>query len=639
MDKVLKKLQINYTFKDIFQLGQNIPINNLEDILNYASDKYYNTGKPVITDDEFDILIDFLKKRAPKSIFLKKVGAPTKNKVSLDYYLGSMDKVKPPSNKLINWQKKYFPPYYLSDKLDGISGLLIYNKNKITFYTRGTATEGMDITSLVKYIKLPSYEKIKSKVTKLGIKNELALRGEIIMSKEKFKKHEKHFKNSRNLVSGLVNSKTKNPLISQDLDFVVYNILDPLYKYSDQIKLAKKLGFNTVYTQIEKEINFNVLNQILKQRKNNSPYEVDGVIITDNIKRPLQNNKNPEYAFAFKDILEDNFKDAIVTDIEWNISKNGKIIPTILIKPIELNGVTISRVSGFNARYICDNGISKNSQVVITRSGDVIPYILKVIKKQEPLLPNIPYQWNKSKIDIISIGESRERKIKQIFFFFSTLDVKGFGEKLIEKMVNNSFDTIEKILNMKKIDFLKLPNVKEKSANNFYEELLKLKSKEIKIEQLISATNSLGDNFGSRKAKLIFNKYPEIIKQKNINKWKDKLILIDGIEEKTANQVIDYWDNLQKNLLRLNKFFKISFNTTKQNIKYKNWVLTGFRDKELENYITDLGGNIQNNISKNTDILIVKDINNKTSKLKKAIELNIKIIEKNNLDIKKLIGK
>ena len=631
--------------KDIFDFGINSSIEELENILEKASDAYYNTSKPILEDAQFDILLDFLRQRNPKSKFLKQVGAPTKNqKVKLDYYLGSMDKIKPPSNKLDNWKKKYKGPYYLSDKLDGISGLVIYHNNKIKLTTRGTATHGADITSLVKYLNLPEYDSLISKLNKLkikGIKNTIALRGEIIMSRKNFDKHSKDFKNSRNLVSGLVNSKTKNPKLSQDLDFVIYNILDPILPFKEQIDLAKTIGFKTVYYQKEKDISYPVLSAILKQRKSNSPYEVDGIIVTDNKNHKLQEGRNPEYAFAFKELLEEAFKEAEITDIEWNISKSGKIMPTVLIKPIDMGGVTVSRVTAFNAKYVKDNGLGKGAKIQITRSGDVIPYIVKVIKKVEPLFPKVKYTWTVSGVDIETLDKSDDQVIRQNYFFFKTLDTKGFGLRLIVKLYENNFKTIESILKMKKDDFLKLDGVKEKSANNFYEELQRIKSVKFPIEKLILATNSLGENFGSRKAKLIFDKYPTILKEKLNKKWLDKLIQIDGIEKKTAQQVIDNWKQLQNNIKWLEKYFtfdkvKIIKNKDKKStLKYKTWVLTGFRDKELQQKIEDIGGKVSSTISKNTDILVIKDLeslDNPSSKVIKAQKLGIKIIDKSQVN-------
>jgi NAD-dependent DNA ligase len=632
---------ISKTKKDVYQVGNETPIDILELFLEKASDAYYNQPEPIITDEEFDILLDFLKERNPKAPFLKQVGAPVgKNKVKLDYFLGSMDKIKPPSNKLENWLKKYPSPFLLSDKLDGISALLIYQDNKTKLFTRGTATEGMDISKLLKYLKYPNYEKINQQLSQLkiqGKKNLLAVRGELVMSKETFeKKYQNEFKNPRNLVSGIVNSKTLNPKIAPDLDLVIYEIVDPFMEFDKQFELIKKLGFNTVFHQKEKELSYEILNQVLKNRKQNSKYQVDGIIVTNTQLHQRSQEKNPEYAFAFKDLLEDQTRVVKVIDVEWNVSKSGILNPVVIIEPTELSGVTISRVTAFNAKYIQENKIGKNSLIEITRSGDVIPYILKVIKATIPLMPEVDYEWTNTKVDIYITEENEEQEIKKIYFFFKTLDTQGFGLKLIEKMYQHGFNTIEKILTMKETDFLTLPNVKEKSAENFFEELSKLRNKSIKLEDFILATNALGENFGSRKAKSLLENLPKFLTEKP---KKEEIIKIEGFEEKTANLILENYQNFVKIYQKLDKYLNIEKQIKKQSkksdLKYQNWVLSGFRDKEIQEKIESLGGKVSDSVTSNTDILVVKDesiLENPTGKVQKALEKGIKIITKNQVN-------
>ena len=163
MAELVKKL--SKSNKDPIEVASDFSIQELEELVTYTADKYYNTSKAVISDELYDVLIDFLKLKAPKSLVLKNIGAKvkTKNKVELDYWLGSMDKIKPPSNQLGIWSKKYKAPYNLSDKLDGVSALVTYSlTGQINMYTRGTATEGTDITPLVKYLGLPDFNTVQA---------------------------------------------------------------------------------------------------------------------------------------------------------------------------------------------------------------------------------------------------------------------------------------------------------------------------------------------------------------------------------------------------------------------------------------------------------------------------------------------
>ena len=242
---------------DIFEIIQKLSVDKLEKILTYASDKYYNE-EPIMSDAIFDMIRDFLQLKAPKSKVLKQIGAmpnavKSKDKVKLPYYLGSMDKIKPPSNKLDSWKSKYQEPYVLSDKLDGVSALLVYKNNNINLYTRGTATYGMDITMLLRYINhIPSYDTVMEYLKKNNINsNSIAFRGELIIRKDRFeKKWADTMKNARNAVAGLVNSKNINPKLAHDTSLVLYQVIDPVYNILEQFKIIKDLGFKKVHHKI-----------------------------------------------------------------------------------------------------------------------------------------------------------------------------------------------------------------------------------------------------------------------------------------------------------------------------------------------------------------------------------------------------
>ena len=185
-----------------------------------------------------------------------------------------MDKIKPGNKKIDTWKEKYKGPYYLSDKLDGISALLSYKDKKIKLNTRGTATHGLDISGLIKYLNLPDVEKIYNYLEKNDIDgkvNDIALRGELLINKEVFKeKWAKEKKNTRNTVSGVVNSKVFDPLLSKDVELVIYEVVDPFNKFSKMMKIAKDLGFNVVNYKKVETFTEESLSKYLRERKKKS---------------------------------------------------------------------------------------------------------------------------------------------------------------------------------------------------------------------------------------------------------------------------------------------------------------------------------------------------------------------------------
>ena len=646
---------INKIINDPFNYSKELTIEELEKVILYAANKFFNE-ESVISDSIYDLLVDFLRYKNPKSKVLKSIGSSvkSKNKVKLDYHLGSMDKIKPPSNQLDKWKEKYDGPFVLSEKLDGVSGLLTYKKNgDIKLHTRGTATHGVDITPIVKYItKIPSFDRIKKYIDKNKIKSQhndnlIAFRGEIIINRKIFESKWADTKsNARNTVSGLVNSKNLDPILAGSTYFVIYEIVDPVMKILDQFKIIKEIGFRTVHYKVLKEINYDILSKYLRKRKAHSKYIIDGIIISNNQLHKRNTKGNPDYAFAFKDILEDQKAVSIIEEMEWTVSKDGYINPVVIIKPVEIGGVTISRITAYNAKYVVDNKLGVGAKIELIRSGDVIPKILKVlnpVKKVE--LPEGEWEWNSTKVDIISKNKnSREIDIKNIHYFFSTLDTKGMGERVIEKIYDSGLKTIQDILKADKDDFLQVDGFKEKSSNNIVKSIKKAVTHDstgIELSTLMSASNQLGHGMGKKRAELVLDKYPNLLN--DYKKWSneefiDKIKEISGWEEKTSKQFVNSFPKFIEFYNSIKNYVKIKtkLSKTKKNAKLngKTLVLSGFRDKELEELLKDLDVKITNSVSKNTNILVVKDndvIEEKTGKVKKAEELGINIITKNEL--------
>jgi NAD-dependent DNA ligase len=650
MIDIIKKIKLN-ALETISELS----IKELEEIIVYVADKYYNTSISIIDDATYDLLIDFLRLRDPKSKILKNIGAPikSKNKVKLDYHLGSMDKIKPAdSNKFDSWIKKYKGPYNLSDKLDGVSALLVYKKNEsIKLFTRGTATEGQDITVLIKYLNLPSFEEIKEYVSKKKIvsdnkDNLMAFRGELIINQKIFEKNWGNtLKNARNSVAGLVNSKNINSDLAKDTNLVLYEVVDPFLKIDDQFKILNELGFKVVKNKTVTTISFEILSKYLRDRRSISEYLIDGIIITDSKKHDRNTDGNPEYAFAFKDILEDQITQSTIIQIEWNISKNGYLNPTVIIEPVSIGGVEIKRVSAHNAKYVVDNKLGVGAKIEIIRSGDVIPYIQKVIKPATKIdLPKGKWHWNETEVDIISNDmESDELKIKNLQFFFSTLNTKGMGKKNVEKIYNSGLNTIEKILKAKESDLLKIEGFQEKTSSNL---ILAIKESltNVNLAKLIAASNALGEGMGERRLKQVLDTYPNLIT--DYKKWSkkefiDKIKELEGWEDKTSSVLVNNFDEFIKFYNKIKSYITLEKKIEIKQSKLTGLtiVLSGFRDNDLQEKLESIGVKISSSVSKNTDYLVVKDqetINEGTGKVQKAQDIGVKIITKEQLV--KLIG-
>jgi len=635
-------MDINQINKAPLEYIKNLKKKDIIEFLIKCDNAFFNTGKTLISDDIYDIIKDYIRTKYPKDSYLKRIGADLENKVLLPIYMGSQNKIKDNQEEITKYSKKYKAPYIISHKLDGVSCLIQYKTNGETnIYTRGDGTYGQNISHIIDYVKgIPKILK--------NTKEEVLIRGELIISRNNWEKIKDLGANARNVVAGAVNSKIINKNIMSNIEFVAYELINPKHTTIDGLKNMKEFGLNVVKYAIENIINLEVLSKYLIEWRENGLYEIDGIIIKDNGIHNIIKNKNPENSFAFKSVHTHEQIEVIVTEILWNVSKDKYIKPIIKFNEIDLNGVKIKQASGFNASFITKNKLGAGSRVIIIRSGDVIPHILEVLTPSatgSPDMPKIPYIWNDTRVDIMlsSDEKNRDHDIKEFVYFMKALDIQGVGPGIITKLYDSGFDTIKKIFNIKYDDIIKIDGFKEKSANNVLNGLSKIHS--IDCLNLMDASNVFGRGYGERKLKMITDKFPCLLNFDKVNREKSlkltvsDLITTDGIAEISAKLFIDnlpkfyeFYDDLN---IKCNSPIEVVENkiiANNSNINGKGFLFTGFRSKEHEKMITDLGGLIKTSISKSLDYLIVANKDTDNTKVKKAQELGIKIIDIKDLE-------
>lgn len=620
--------------KNPISWGNKVNIKTLSNFLDYASEIYYNEPEPVVDDIIYDNLWDILKERDPNNKLFQKTGAPIRDnitKVELPYWMGSMDKVKPNTRELDRWLSKYTGSYNISEKLDGLSGLITFStQNDITqthLYTRGDGKMGQDISHLIPYLQIP---KIKS--------DSLAVRGEFIIEKNVFEnKYSSKYPKGRSLVAGNINAKKPDVNVIKDIDFVAYEIVYPDdLKPSTQFKKLEEYKFKTAQNKlITSNLNSDTLKQLLLDIKASSLYEIDGIIVADDKQYPSNKSGNPKHAVAFKMQLEDQTATTTVEKVIWNPSKHGKLVPKVNFKPIKIGGDTIVNATAFNAKFVKDNKLGKGAVIKIIRSGDVIPYILEVVKpsKEADFPENINYSWNKSGIEIIldDIEDSSDVITKRLLHFFKTLKVAYLSEGLVKRLVDNGYNTLASIYNLSQNDLLELPGFKDKMANKIHSSIHTVIDNPIPLHTLMTASNIFGFGFGEKKLLPLVTKYPNIVS--DWNKFgKNDIMRIEGFSDISADAFIKALPKFVKFLNEhpFLKYKEISSmtdkNITKSKIKGFIIVMTGFRDTELEKTLLSLGAKTSSAVSSNTNIVITKDTSSTSGKIKKAHSLGIEVI-------------
>lgn len=605
----------------------------LNDMVHAANQQYhaYTSGStpPSLTDAEFDIVKEYLERKYPEAEALQEIGATLtdKQKVHLPVNMPSMDKIKPDTEALQSWKYKYTGPYVLSCKLDGVSGLYYSLNNTRKLYTRGNGTIGQDISKV-----LPLLSTIPKN-------SGMIVRGEFIVSKATFeRKYKTQFANIRNMVAGLVNRKKTDPIM-RDIDFIAYEVIEPVLKPSAQIEFLQKNGFKTVQHAFKtSSLTNDTLSEILMDWRTNYAYEIDGVIVADdNLHRRTEGN--PDHAFAFKMVISDQMVETQVVDVIWNASKDGYLKPRVRVNPVHIGGVTIEYATGFNGLFIESNKIGIGAIVQLVRSGDVIPYIKTItVPAETAKMPDVNYIWTETHVDVLLTNKNEDPVVleKKITAFFTTLEVDGLSSGNVRRMIQSGYNSIPKILSMRMEDFMTVEGFQEKLSEKISSSIRE-KITQCSLVRLLVASGCLGRGLGERKIKPIMEAYPDILTSTNRGKI-EKLQKINGIGKENAKTFVENIEPCIKflqdcgleNCLHTSTLTlpeSPSTNNTQHDLYQKKIVFTGFRDKT---YMEELEKKYQvsftSAVSKNTFLVVIKDMEETNSKIQQAQKLNIPVM-------------
>lgn len=638
----ITKKYVNNVIENPTKYANESKINDIVKFLMHCSDKYYNSGDLVISDDIFDTIKDILEERDPDNYFITVVGAPVNNKdkVKLPYPMASLDKIKPGNTKLNKWTDDYTGPYSVSDKLDGISAQLAKDKNgKVELFTRGDSTEGKNISHLI--------SKLVPKKAISNMPNNTSIRGEIIIPRSSHKYIEGNYANGRAAVSGLVGADDGDydEIVAKYARLVVYSMIYPSDKpHNKKMKMIEDYGFEVVWYKVFNKFEKDLEQQLIKlfgDRREKSPYDVDGIVCIDSSQPYEDKNTNPKHAFAFKMKTADQSKITTVIDIEWIPTMYAYIQPTVVVEPVYIGGSEIKRATGHNAKYIYDNKIGKGTRIEILKSGDVIPYIQKVIMpSKKALMPSIEYEWHENEVEVIAINMTEETArvvgVKRAAYFFRKLNIKYMNVKTVEKFFEHGYNDIFKILSADHDDLTEINQVGEKMIKKLFDEIYK-KIKLAKLHTLMAASLQFGRGLGAKKIRLVTAKYPNIL---HMDTSKKDLVAdinnINGFDELSSTRFVKGLACFKKFIKKLEKCVDIKFliceqkkekvaNKKKGAIDFtgEKIVFTGFRDADLTEFVIDNGGSVTGSVSGNTTIVVyVDDSGEKSAKLTKAEELN-----------------
>jgi DNA ligase (NAD+) len=610
-------------------------IEELEQKILKHRDLYYNKT-PEISDAEYDLLEDRLRKLDPTNPLLFQIGADSSELFEKKEHIipmSSQDKVTKPT-EFEKWAKSRSQEKYIVQfKLDGISIELQYKSGIFQCaVTRGNGVIGDDVTSNVM--------KMKGFVPKLQSRFTGGLRAEILLFHDIF--NSKYFdkQNCRNAAAGIVRRKDGEGC--EDLNLIFYDAisLDEEVDFKNEmekLKWMKDENLPTIKTKVLKSIEevIEVRENIMNNLRDTLDYDIDGLVIKSNeIDLEDMRRSKPTKQVAFK--FQSETTETTVIDVEWSIS-GPNYTPIAIVKPVRLAGTTVSRASLANPNLVQEIGLKIGSEVLISKRGDIIPKIEEVINNPKIAKDiTIPKICEVCKTKLINEGtrlycpneSCPKRDYQRLQRWIWILGVKHFSEKL---MLRKLFDTgkvkyIADLYSLKVSDLTKFEGVKEISARKALDNLFAVT--EISLAKFIAGFNI--ENIGELLVKKVINAgfdTLEKIKDANVR----DISSVEGFAEITAEYLLDGIEKVYPQMINLLKTGKISIQKLKKDGKLKglSFCFTGkFNEitrSEAETLVLNEGGEPKSSVTKNLSYLVTNETT-PTAKYLKAKEQGTEII-------------
>ena len=631
-------------------------IKELTDLLNKASDVYYNTGNTIMEDREFDTLVEELRNLEQETGFVMatspthKVGYEVKSelqKATHNHPMLSLAKTK-------NWNE--FIQYFGNKdvigmlKMDGLTCSLRYiNGELVSAETRGNGEIGEDI--------LHNIKTVKTVPQKIPYKDELIVDGEIICTYEDFEPFSTEYKNPRNFASGSIRLLDSNECAKRPLTFVAWNVIngfDNENSFLRKLVLIDELGFTVVPWTSSFDWD---AKEFLVNKAKKLGYPIDGLVGRfDDIKYgeglgATSHHSNAAYAFKFGD----ETYETILRDVEWNTTRTGIIAPVAVFDEVDLDGALTTRATLHNLSIIEQLELGIGDTITVYRSNMVIPKIDNNLTRSNTLkIPTvcpccgqpteIKYTDN-SKILMCTNTDCAAKKLAQFTHFVSRkcMNIDGLSERTLETLISHGFIHNYKDiyhLSAHRSELIRLDGYGAKSIDNLLESIEK--SRDVKLENFITALGI--DGIGSSAAKTI-SRYCEgsYVKFYHMCTQPFRWETLDDFGEITRNNIWDYFTkNKGKMLEEMDKLeaemhFVIHEKSNDNSLNGMKFCITGSfsqpRD-ELKKKLESKGAKFVSSVSKNLDVLFCGD--KAGSKLAKAQQLGVKVADES--ELMKMIG-
>ncbi len=618
--------------------------------------EYYTLDNPSVTDEEYDKLYHEIleyEQQNPSNIDpdspTQKIGYKVLDEFKKAHHLSKMWSMQDVFDQkgLIDWINRtkklaHFDKYYIEPKFDGASLNLIYENGLLKqAITRGDGEVGEDVTNNAMVVN-----SIPKQISHFAL---LEIRGEIVIKKQDFeninqeriKRNEEPFSNPRNAAAGSLRQLDNRITAKRNLEFYPWGVGVSDLKYESYFEMMDyiySLGFNQPPNRALLSNEYDIMQKYNEFITNREQYEMmlDGMVVKID-KIPLHQKigytvKYPKWMVAFKfPAIE---KKTILENIALQVGRTGVVTPVALVKPVNIEGATITKATLHNFDEIERMDLRIGDEVIIIRSGDVIPKITKVIAHHSNKKISRPTKCPKCGSELLDEGALIKcqnllcpaRIINSIIYFASKncMNIEGLGNKIVQLLVDKKIITsIIDLYHLKADDLINLEGFKEKKINNLLNSIKN--SKEAECWRFV---NSLGiEHIGEVASKKICEKFGVDF----LNITKDEILEIDGFGEEMAESLLEFIRVNKEKIIILKNLINPK-NPQKKQIKQnpftkKTIVLTGTMSKprdEIKKILENFGAKVSSNISKKTDFLIYGE--NAGSKYGKALSLGVQTL-------------
>ena len=656
-------------------------IKSLRKQINDHNYQYYVLDNPIISDGEYDKLLkelELIENKYPEYIIpespTQRIGAQpidsfgtVRHRITMMSLANAMseNELKAFDERL---KKRLNSPeeieYVIEPKLDGLAVELIYeNGIFVNGSTRGDGNTGEEITSNLKTINsIPLI--LRDDIVPLpGL---VEVRGEVFIRKQDFEilntkriqANNQPFANARNAAAGSLRQLDPKITATRSLSIYCYQagVVDgiDLNTHSEFLEQLKGWGLPVnpeikIVKGIEKAIQFH---KELEGARNEFPYEIDGSVIKVN-SLPIRNklgtrSRSPRWAIAGK--FKAQQVTTVIKDIFPSVGRTGAVTPVARLEPAEVGGVTVTNATLHNQDEIDRKDIRIGDTVIIERSGDVIPKVIKVIQEKRTNdaksyhLPDHCPECNNELIrpqnEVVFRCSNLlcPAKIKgNIKHFVSkdALDMDGLGEKLIDQLVNEKIiKNVDNLFQINKNQLANLERMGDKSADNIIESINN--SKLTTFSRFIYALGIR--HVGEHTSKLLEDAFDGSFDLLLEASFED-LESIDEVGPIVAQSIIEFW-NVDSNKQIANNCFEFGLKLERKNKKVdqilsgKTFVFTGslekFTRKTAKEMVVNKGGCVSNAISKNSNFLVAGP--GAGAKLEKAKKIGINIINEDEFE-------